>query len=90
MRQISMFKFVIGTQEMKARPDGLFELVKTPITEVVDTCLTKTDARKALAEAGHPVKRGADVYWDKVEKHVMYFETEKLLSIIDHVEVEEL
>ncbi len=87
MRQITMYKFEIGTSEMVEVSEDTYKRVKHPIIEgELASSMTKTEARKALADAGHPLKRGADVYWQKVGAVKLYFETADLLSIVKKAE----
>ena len=80
-RQITFYKYECGKQEMRERPDGLFELVKTPVVTVEDSTMTKTMCRKAIMDSGVECKRGDDVYWTKVGRVRYKFTTEALKSI---------
>lgn len=82
-RQITFYDFEVGMVEMKQAPDGRYDLVKTPVTHVEDSALTKGDIRKAIKEAGIDLKRGVEVYAEKTKKIMYKFETEKLLSICE-------
>lgn len=82
-RQITFYKYVVGTQALEKAEDGRYDLVQTPVGEIEASSLTKTDIRKFIASKGVECKRGAEVYSKKVAKVVYKFTTEKLLEIAD-------
>ena len=82
-RQITFYKFVVGTQALEKAEDGRYDLVQTPVGEIEATSLTKTDIRKFITDKGVECKRGAEVFSLKVAKVVYKFSTEKLLEIAD-------
>ena len=82
-RQITFYKFVVGTQSLEKAEDGRYDLVQTPVGEIEATSLTKTDIRKFITDNGVECKRGVEVYSKKVSKVVYKFSTEKLLEIAD-------
>ena len=82
-RQITFYKYECGVQSMQQAEDGRYDLVRTPVVEVEDSSLTKTDIRKAIIEAGFECKRGTEVYATKVAKVVYKFTTEALKSIAE-------
>lgn len=83
VRQITFYKFVVGTQSLERAEDGRYDLVQTPVGEIEATSLTKTDIRKFITDNGVECKRGAEVYSKKVAKVVYKFSIEKLLEIAD-------
>lgn len=91
MRQITFTEFEVGIKSFEP-VDGTdtYRLVKRPVTKFEGTSCTKTDARRAIIEAGVDCPRGADVYWDAVAKVRYKFTTEDLLSIAKEREVVEL
>lgn len=82
-RQITFYKFVVGTQSLEKAEDGRYDLVQTPVGEIEATSLTKTDIRKFIRDNGVECKRGDEVYSKKVAKVVYKFSIEKLLKIAD-------
>ena len=82
-RQITFYKFVVGTQALEKADDGRYDLVQTPVGEIEATSLTKTDIRKFITDNGVECKRGVGVYSKKVAKVVYKFSTEKLLEIAE-------
>lgn len=82
-RQITFYKFVVGTQALKKAEDNRYDLVQTPVGEIEATSLTKTDIRKFIMDNGVECKRGTEVYCKKVAKVVYKFTTENLLEIAD-------
>lgn len=82
-RQITFYKYEVGIQSLVKAEDGRYDLVRTPVGTMEDTCLTKTDIRKFITANGVECKRGAEVYAKKLAKVVYKFSTEKLLEIVD-------
>lgn len=80
-RQITFFRYEVGMEELQAAPDGRYDLVRTPICEVEDSSMTKTDIRKAIEATGATCKRGTNVYAKKLGKVVYRFTTEDLKGI---------
>ena len=81
MRQVTFNVYEVGFQKMNERGDGLYELVKIPVTQIEENCVTKTTIRAAIKDAGVDCPRGADVYATKKSKVRYYFDTEDLKAI---------
>lgn len=58
--------------------------VLTPVIEVMETSLTKTEARKALMSAGYEVPRNCDVIIEKLKTQKMAI---SLSDFIEHANV---
>lgn len=82
MRQLTMFKFEVGTKKMVERPDGLFEKREEVCATVEATSLTKTEIRAAILAAGVPCPRGTDVFANKVSRVLLKFDNDDLMSIV--------
>ena len=81
MRQITFNVYEVGFQHMQEREDGLFELVRVPVTTIEETSVTKSIVRAAIKGAGVECPRGADVYNEKKGRVRYFFETEDLKAI---------
>lgn len=81
-RQITFYKFEVGTKAFeKVEGDGeMYHLVRKPVTVVEATSMGKSEARKAILDAGAECPRGTEVYWSKVGRVVYRFTTEALLA----------
>lgn len=82
MRQLTLYKFEVGTKKMVERPDGLFEKREEVATTVEATSLSKTEIRAAIIAAGVECPRGTDVFANKVGRILLKFENEDLMSIV--------
>lgn len=82
-RQITFYKFEVGTIEFKQADDGRYDLVKQPVCEIEDSSLTRGDIRQAIKATGYELKRGTEVYADKKSKILYKFTTEALMSICE-------
>ena len=90
MRRFTIYRFECGVQGFVQAEDGRYDVVKKPVCEVEDTCMTASEVRAAIKEAGYPLKRGEDVYSDKVSKTVYMYEPKDLVKIATVKETVEL
>ena len=86
MRQITFNRYEIGIESMQYVEGNDYRLVREPKCEVMETSMTKGDARRVLRDSGIDVARGTQVYWSIVGRVRCYYELEKLMTIIDHSE----
>lgn len=82
-RQLTMYVYEVGYQDMAQAADGRYDLVQHPVCEVEDSALTHSDIRKILKDQGVDLKRGTDVYAHKVKKVLYKFTTEALKSVAE-------
>lgn len=81
MRQITFYEFECGTEAFVQAEDGRYDVVRTPITTITDSSVTRSEVRKAIKDAGYDLKRGERVYSTAIYKIVYRFETEDLIAI---------
>lgn len=84
-RQITFYTFEVGVKsfEQDGQNPDFYRLVRRPVTEVEATAMTKTEARRAIIEAGVECPRGTEVYWSKVGRVRYKFDNQRLLDICD-------
>lgn len=84
-RQITFYKFEVGVKsfEQDEQNPDFYKLAKRPVCEVEATAMTKTEARRAIIDAGVECPRGTEVYWSKVGRVRYKFDNAKLLEICD-------
>ena len=84
-RQITFYQFEVGVKSFVQSEDNpdFYQLTRRPVTTVEATAMTKTEARRAIIDAGVECPRGTEVYWSKVGRVRYKFDNAKLLEICD-------
>lgn len=88
MRQITFYKFEIGTRGLVKADDGRYDEVEQVICTAEASSMSRSEIRAAIKDAGYTCPRGTDVFARKVGKVQYKFTTDDLLSIAkERVEV---
>ena len=80
-RQLTVYLWEIGFEEFTKAPDGRYDLKRVPVCLVEESNITRTDARRIIAEHGYEAPRDMDVYAKKLKKFLWHFRNDELRAI---------